>query len=69
MPVPVEAWPARELEQRVLGTEKGTKRKGFDGDLRKCELMSLAQYRCQVDKPEETGSTVKCWPVERFFRR
>jgi len=69
MPVPVESWPTRELEHRVLGTVKGERRKGFDGDLKKCELLSLVQYKCDVDEPEKRDSLVRCWPMERLFRR
>ena len=69
MPPPVEAWSARELPSRVFNTETGRGRKGFDGDLMKCELLSLLQYRCQVDEPMDKESPVRCWPVERLFRR
>ena len=69
MPPPVEPWPSRELPDRVMGGTQGNYRKGFDGDLKKCELMELVQYRCEVDRPEVRNSPVRCWPVVRLFRR
>ncbi|KAH8599370.1 hypothetical protein B0O99DRAFT_613679 [Bisporella sp. PMI_857] len=69
MPPPVSSFPASALPYHVQSTPKGTRRKGFDGDLKKCELSSMLQYRCHVDNPGEYGSRVRCWPVERLFRR
>lgn len=67
MTPPVESWQARELEQRVLANAKGKRRKGFNGELRKCELVELLQYRCEVEKPVTRLSKTRCWPVERLF--
>jgi len=69
MTPPIESWPVRELEQRIRGNAKRDWRKGFDGDLKKCELLELLQYECKVEKPERRNSLVRCWPVERLFRR
>jgi len=69
MTPPVESWPAHELESRILGNVKNRRRRGFDGDLKKCELLELLQYNCKVDDPEKRESLVRCWPVERLFRR
>jgi hypothetical protein len=69
MTPPVESWPVRELEQRVFGNAKGEYRKGFDGNLKNCQLMELLQYNCKVDNPDRRDSLVRCWPVERLFRR
>jgi len=69
MTPPVESWPVAELEQRIYGNAKGEYRKGFDGNLKNCQLMELLQYNCKVDNPESKNSLVRCWPVERLFRR
>lgn len=69
MTPPVESWQARELEDRVLANEKGRRRKGFNGDLGKCQLLELLQYSCEVEKPVTRFSKTRCWPVERLFRR
>jgi len=65
----VETWPARELEFRSQVSMAGNKRKGFDGDLKGCELLEMLQYRCEVDQPVTRESVTRCWPVERLFRR
>jgi hypothetical protein len=69
MTPPVESWEVRELQERVLGNGKGRRRKGFGGDLRKCELVELLQYNCEVEKPVTRESRTRCWPIERLFRR
>ena len=69
MPPPVHTFPVRELQEYTRTTAEGKWRKGFDGDLGKCEGLGMVQYRCEVDKPGERNSVVRCWPVERFFRR
>ena len=65
----VEAFPARELPERSQTSMTGKKRKGFDGELKKCELLDLLQYKCEVEKPVTRESVTRCWPVERVFRR
>ncbi|PMD23671.1 hypothetical protein NA56DRAFT_643754 [Hyaloscypha hepaticicola] len=65
----VETWPARELEFRSQVSLKGNKRKGFDGDLKGCELLEMLQYKCEVEKPITKESVTRCWPIERMFRR
>jgi hypothetical protein len=65
----VETWPARELEFRSQLSLKGSKRKGFDGDLKGCELLEMLQYKCEVEKPITKESVTRCWPIERMFRR
>jgi hypothetical protein len=69
MTPPIESWPVRELEARIRGNAKGEWRKSFDGDLKKCELLELLQYDCKVDDPRRRDSLVRCWPIERLFRR
>jgi hypothetical protein len=69
MTPPIESWQARELEERVLGNAKGKRRKGFGGELQKCELVELMQYKCEVERPVTRASRTRCWPIERLFRR
>ena len=69
MPPPVEAWSAKELEGRVRGNALGEYRKGFDGNLKACQLLELLQYKCEVDEPITRESVTRCWPVERLFRK
>ena len=38
-------------------------------DLAACELLAMTQYDCQIDRPEIHDSPVRCWPVQRWFRR
>lgn len=38
-------------------------------DLSACALLSMTQYDCQIDRPEINDSPVRCWPVQRWFRR
>jgi hypothetical protein len=65
----VETWPARELEFRSQASLRGNKRKGFDGELKGCELLEMLQYKCEVEKPVTKESVTRCWPIERIFRR
>jgi len=73
MTPPIESFPASELPPRVLGTVEGKRRKGWVqekiGGLGKCELLELVQYKCEVEEPRTRESVVRCWPVERLFRR
>lgn len=77
MPSSIPAFSAEELPAKIQVDLNGRKRKLPelpDGrtklDLRKdCELLSLLQYSCTVDRPEEPGSSVQCWPVPRMFRK
>ena len=69
MAPPLEAWPAYQLPERARVNVKDRKRKGFNGDLKACELLELLQYNCDVEKPVTKDSLVRCWPVVRLFRR
>lgn len=70
MAPPIEEFPVSELEQRINVQPNGRRRKGGDIDLGKCELLELAQYRCNV-KGKEKGqrSIIQCKPVVKLFRR
>ncbi len=72
MTPPCFTFPASRLPQQVQLDVHGRKRKlpgGRDVDLLQCELLSAVQYHCSVEHPEQTNSPVRCWPVQRLFRR
>ncbi len=69
MPPFIETFPSTEAPLRAKFNEKGKKRKGFNGDLRACELLELLQYECRVEEPKSRHSVTRCFPVERLFRR
>lgn len=69
MAPPLESWPAWQLPDRAQATIKDTKRKGFSGDLKACELLEMMQYDCRVEEPHTKKSLVRCWPIVRSFRR
>ena len=48
---------------------KGRRQGAARIDLAACELFSMTQYDCQIDRPEISDSPVRCWPVQRWFRR
>ncbi|RYC58291.1 hypothetical protein CHU98_g7924 [Xylaria longipes] len=65
--------PCRVFSASQLPTEiqldDGKRRKGGKIDLSACELLSMVQYDCQIDRPDLANSPVRCWPVQRWFRR
>ncbi|KAI1866626.1 uncharacterized protein JN550_007479 [Neoarthrinium moseri] len=72
MTPPCKIFKADALEAQVQTSLVGTKRKtegGRDIDLSQCPLFGMLQYDCQIDRPELPNSPVKCWPVQRWFRR
>jgi hypothetical protein len=73
MTPPCHSFPAAELPLKVQLDKKGRKRKTEGGGsidlLSGCELLGFAQYSCSVDHPEIRDSPVRCWPVQRWFRR
>lgn len=73
MAPPCQAFPARDLPASVQFGPDGRLRKTGDGrriDLAgDCELLGLVQYECFVQRPELPDSPVRCWPVQRWFRR
>ncbi|OTB02747.1 hypothetical protein M426DRAFT_322345 [Hypoxylon sp. CI-4A] len=68
MTPPCRVFPASQLESEIQ-TSNGKVRKGGRIDLSACELFSMVQYECQIDRPEIGNSPVRCWPVQRWFRR
>ncbi|TVY85657.1 hypothetical protein LAWI1_G008324 [Lachnellula willkommii] len=69
MAPPIATFPASDLPITSQTNLKGTKRKGFDGDLKACALLEMLQYDCRIEEPGTRNSPVRCWPVERLFRR
>jgi hypothetical protein len=69
---PSEVFQPAELPDRVQVNAVGKRRKTSDGqkiDLRKCELLELVQYSCTVEQPRMRDAPIKCWPVQRLFRK
>lgn len=74
MPPPVRTFPASSLPAEIQNDATGRKRKPAPGapakiDLHECELLSMSQFECGVERPEDSKSTVKCNEVLKFFRR
>lgn len=69
MAPPVATFPASDLPLAAQSNLRGRKRKGFDGDLKACELLEMLQYNCGVEEPGKRDSVVRCWPVVKLFRR
>ena len=63
--VPVEAFPTRELEERINVLPNG-KARYPPIKLSDCELMKLTQYKCH---PEPKTRQVVCKPFMRIFRK
>lgn len=65
-------FPASQLPLQVQINAGGKKRKTDGGngvDLSACELLSLVQYNCKVDQPDDPNCRTRCYPVQRWFRR
>ncbi|KAI0842350.1 hypothetical protein F5Y06DRAFT_257392 [Hypoxylon sp. FL0890] len=68
MAPPCRVFPASQLESEIQ-VNGGKLRKGGPIDLSACELFAMVQYECQIDRPEISNSPVRCWPIQRWFRR
>ncbi|KAI1633346.1 hypothetical protein F4809DRAFT_623704 [Biscogniauxia mediterranea] len=68
MTPPCRVFPASRLESEIQ-IDDGRRRKGGRIDLSACELLSMVQYDCQIDRPDMSNSPVRCWPVQRWFRQ
>ncbi|KAI0018675.1 hypothetical protein F4780DRAFT_750547 [Xylariomycetidae sp. FL0641] len=68
MTPPCRVFSASELESEIQVND-GRRRKGGRIDLSACELFSMVQYDCQIDHPERPSSAVRCWQVQRWFRK
>lgn len=72
MTPPCHTFNASELPLQIQSNVNGKKRKtegGKDIDLKACELLSLMQYHCSIEHPQQRDSPVVCYPVQRLFRR
>lgn len=72
MTPPCRSFPASQLPVQIQVDGDGKKRKTGGGkgvDLNACELLSMMQYNCKVEHPEQPNSPVRCYPVQRWFRR
>lgn len=76
MSPPCGVFKSADLPYAIQVDVNGKRRKpaAHDGgsgriDLSACELLSMLQYDCQVENPRDMQETVKCWPVQRWFRR
>ncbi|KAI0473044.1 hypothetical protein GGR56DRAFT_595729 [Xylariaceae sp. FL0804] len=70
MTPPCRVFPASQLPSEIQTDADGRRRRGGGRvDLSACELLSMVQYDCQIDRPEMMSSPVRCWPVQRWFRR
>lgn len=72
MTPPCHSFPASQLPLQIQAGVDGRRRKTDGGkpiDLGACELLSLVQYSCEVEHPKQRGSPVRCYPVQRWFRR
>jgi len=68
MTPPCRVFPASQLPAEIQLVD-GKRRKGGKIDPSACELLSMTQYDCQIDRPDLSNSPVRCWPVQRWFRR
>lgn len=76
MTPPCRSFPASELPLRIQQDASGRRRK-VDGagsvsrkiDLSACELFQMLQYKCEVQRPLSRESPVRCFAVDRLFRR
>lgn len=68
MTPPCRVFPASQLPAEIQ-VNNGKRRKGGKIDLSACELLSMVQYDCHIDRPNSNDSPVRCWPVQRWFRR
>lgn len=72
MTPPCHIFHASDLPRAIQTGLDGKRRKTEDGkpiDLKACELLSLVQYDCQVERPVTRDSVTRCYPVQRWFRR
>lgn len=72
MTPPCHNFHASQLPLQIQLGLDGKRRKTEGGkpiDLRACELLSLVQYDCRVERPAHRESVVRCYPVQRWFRR
>ncbi|TWU71687.1 hypothetical protein ED733_002228 [Metarhizium rileyi] len=74
MTPPCHSFPASELPARIQIDVLGRRRKPAPGassktDLSACQLLRILQYKCEVERPLSREGAVRCFPVDRLFRR
>jgi hypothetical protein len=69
MTPPCRVFSSRDLEAEVQKGVNGKRRKGDAVDLSRCPQFAMTQYDCQIDRPAEPNSPVRCYEVQRWFRR
>lgn len=73
MAPPCPSINAPELPVKIQQDGQGKKRKLEAGkkdiDLSACELFEMLQYKCEVQRPLTRESPVRCFAVDRTFRR
>lgn len=72
MTPPCRSFHASDLPLQIQIGPDGKRRKTEGGkpiDLKACKLQSLVQYACQVERPASPDSVIRCYPVQRWFRR
>lgn len=74
MPPPTRTFTPSALPTEIQSDASGRKRKPAPGapadiDLGVCELLSMSQFQCGVERPEDRQSPVTCVEMLRFFRR
>ncbi|KAI1749553.1 hypothetical protein F4782DRAFT_533353 [Xylaria castorea] len=55
MSPPCRVFPASQLPTEIQ-LDEGKRRKGGKIDLSACELLSMVQYDCQIDRPDLSNS-------------
>ncbi|MBE3047126.1 hypothetical protein IMZ48_32305 [Candidatus Bathyarchaeota archaeon] len=74
MPPPLRTFPSSSLPAEVQNDATGRKRKPAPGapaniDLHGCELLSMSQFECGVERPGDSASPIRCVEMLKFFRR
>ncbi|KAI9167294.1 hypothetical protein HJFPF1_03420 [Paramyrothecium foliicola] len=80
MTPPCQSFAASDLPRMIQLDARGRRRKLADDagprsssnnrvDLGSCELLRMLQYKCEVERPLTKASAVRCFPVDRLFRR
>ncbi|KAA8564926.1 hypothetical protein MFRU_008g02240 [Monilinia fructicola] len=72
MTPPLLPFSPLNLPSEAALSANSTYRKGFDGNLKNCELLELFQYNCDLQKNKSGrigDERIVCQPVERLFRR
>ncbi|KAK3395221.1 hypothetical protein B0H63DRAFT_462835 [Podospora didyma] len=73
MAPPTQLFSPKDLPLHVQIDQDGKLRKTKDRQrinlAKDCELLGLLQYDCNVFNPESRDGVVRCYPVQRWFRR